>query len=241
MAGSLGDFWMSDLVRNQDVKALLEDVHRLSATVDQLPTIIARERSAAISQSMQEINAWSRAAIDQTMSSISAERERALEQLFNEFNKERQNTLEDMLAEEKTYSRLLAEVRDTLQSGNQLILSANELVKILPIPEASASAPNKDEVAPAMSIEDYRAALADVRETIVQITNLLAAVEKTADSPVIEKLNDLIVNIMDKAGLEGEELIDLSFKRGVLLTLFAVVALLLTQTLFFYIKKKLSP
>ena len=134
LAGGLGDYWMSDLVKNQDIKALLADVHRLSATVDQLPEMIARERSAAISQSMQEINAWSRTAIDQTMNSISAEREQALRQVFSEFNKERQNTLADMLAEEQTYSRLLAEMRDTLQSGNQLILSANELAKMLPDP-----------------------------------------------------------------------------------------------------------
>ena len=235
LAGGLGDYWMSDLVKNQDIKALLADVHRLSATVDQLPEMIAQERSAAISQSMQEINAWSRVAIDQTMSSISAERQQALEQLFSEFNKERENTLEDMLAEEKTYSRLLTEVRDTLQSGNQLILSANELANMLPTPN-----PNETEATPAMSVDDYRAVLADVRETIRELTSLLTVAEKTADSPVLEKVNQLIATSMDQAGKEGEELINLSFKRGILLTLFAMVALLFVQIIFIYVKKKLS-
>ena len=239
LAGNLGDFWMSELVKNQNIKALLADVHRLSATVDQLPEMIAKERSAAINQSMQEINAWSRGAIEQTMSSISAERELALKQVFNEFKKERQSTLEDMLAEEKTYSRLMADMRDTLQSGNQLILSANEFVKMLPLPDEAASASSTDEAAPAMTIEDYRAALADVRETIVQTTNLLAAIEKTADSSVIEKLNQLIANSMDKAGQESEKIIDLSFKRGMLLTMLAVVSLLLAQVLFIYVKKRM--
>ncbi|WP_372682634.1 hypothetical protein [Desulfosarcina sp.] len=240
LAGGLGDYWMSDLVKNQNIKTLLADVHRLSATVDQLPEMIAQERSAAISQSMQEINAWSRSAIDLTMSSISAERERTLEQLFSEFNRERQNTLEDMLAEEKTYSRLLAEMRDTLQAGHQLILSANQLVNMLPVPKDAASATDKDQASPAMSVDDYRAVLADVRETIRELTSLLTVAEKTADSPVLEKVNQLIANSMDQAGKEGEELINLSFKRGMLLTLFAMVALLFAQIIFIYVKNKLS-
>ena len=91
-----------------------------------------------------------------------------------------------------------------------------------------------------MTIKDYQAVLADVNKTILETTRLLAAIEKTADSPAIEKLNQLIVNSMDKAGQEGEELIDLSFKRGMLLTLLAVVALLLAQILFVYIKKRLA-
>ena len=47
--------------------------------------------------------------------------------LFSEFNKERQNTLADMLGEEKTYSRLLTEVRDTIQ--------ARSLYMVLRLPE----------------------------------------------------------------------------------------------------------
>ena len=192
LAGGLGDYWMSDLVKNQDIKVLLEDVHRLSATVDQLPEMIAQERSAAISQSMQEINVWSRAAIDQTIRGISAEREQALRQLFSEFNKERQNTLADMLAEEKTYSRLMTEVRDTIQAGNQLILSANELAKMLPTPD-----PNETEAAPAMTIEGYRTILADVRLTLIELNHLIGGVEQTADSPVLEKITQLIATSMD--------------------------------------------
>lgn len=240
LAGGIGDYWMSELVRNQEIKMLLEDIHRLSSTVDQLPKIIARERSAAIDQSMQEINAWTRTSIEQTMVGISAEREQALKQFFSEFSKERQGALEDMLAEEKTYSRLMAEMRETLQSGNQLILSANDLVKSLPVPDEAASASGAEDAAPPMTIKDYQAVLADVNKTILETTRLLAAIEKTADSPAIEKLNQLIVNSMDKAGQEGEELIDLSFKRGMLLTLLAVVALLLAQILFVYIKKRLA-
>ena len=169
------------------------------------------------------------------MNSISAEREQALRQVFSEFNKERQNTLADMLAEEQTYSRLLAEMRDTLQSGNQLILSANELAKMLPTPD-----PNEAEAAPAMTIEDYRAILADVRLTLIELNSLMGGVGQTADSPALEKITQLIATSMDKAGQEGEELIDLSFKRGMLLTLFAVVALLLAQIMYALIKRKLS-
>ena len=162
LAGGLGDFWMSELVRNQDIKMLLEDIHRLSSTVDQLPKIIAQERSAAIDQSIQEISAWSRTSIEQTMVGIAAEREQALKQFFGEFSKERQVALEDLLAQEKTYSRLMAEMRETLQSGNQLILSANDLVNSLPVPDEAATPSGAKEAAPPMTIENYQTLLADV-------------------------------------------------------------------------------
>jgi hypothetical protein len=45
---------------------------------------------------------------------------------------------------------------------------------------------------------------------------------------------------MDQAGRQGEQLIDLSFKRGMLLTLFAVVCLLVAQLIFLNIRKRLS-
>jgi hypothetical protein len=96
------------------------------------------------------------------MAGISAEREQTRNHFFSEFSKERHGTLEDLLAEEKTYSRLLAEMRDTLQSGNQLILSASELLKILPVPDEAASDSSPDEAAQPMTIDDYRAALSDL-------------------------------------------------------------------------------
>jgi hypothetical protein len=55
----------------------------------------------------------------------------------------------------------------------------------------------------------------------------------------LPKVHQLIVDSMDKAGQEGEELIDLSFKRGMLLTLFAVAAFLAAHLLFACVKKKL--
>lgn len=68
----------------------------------------------------------------------------------------------------------------------------------------------------------------------------MGGVGQTADSPALEKITQLIATSMDKARQEGEELIDLSFKRGMLLTLFAVVALLLAQIMYALIKRKLS-
>lgn len=68
----------------------------------------------------------------------------------------------------------------------------------------------------------------------------MGGVGQTVDSPALEKITQLIATSMDKAGQEGEELIDLSFKRGMLLTLFAVVALLLAQIMYALIKRKRS-
>jgi len=140
-----------------------------------------------------------------------------------------------MLAEETTYSKLLAELRKTIEEGNQLLVSAGELAKMLPVPSE-----NETETAPAMDLDDYRVLLVDVQTTIREVKSLLDSVEKAADSPALEKINQLIESSMDKAGKEGEELIDLSFKRGALLTLLAVVALLLAQILFIFVKRNLQ-
>jgi hypothetical protein len=234
LLGGLGDFWMGDLVKNKDIQTLLADIHQIAITVHQLPEKLSQERTEAISQSMQEVSTWSRSAIDRTMRNISAEREQTIKQFFDELSKERQNALKEMLAEETTYSKLLAELRKTIEEGNQLLVSAGELAKMLPAPSE-----NEVETAPAMDLNDYRVLLADVQITIRELKSLLDSLEKAADSPALEKINQLIESSMDKAGKEGEELIDLSFKRGVLLTLLAVVALLLAQVLFIYVKKRL--
>lgn len=236
LLGSLGDLWTGQLVENQDIERLLGDIHRLSMAIDQLPKQISEERAAAISQGMQEINALSLATIDRTMKNIAVERQQALTQFFSELNKERKDTLQDLLGEEDTYSRLLAQVNTTLDGGNTLLVSATDLVKQLPIPDPNEA---PDDASPAMSIDDIRAAMADLNGTIQALTALLAAVEKTTGSPGMDKINQLIVSSMDQAGKEGEALIDLSFKRGMLLTLFAVAALFFAQVLFVYFKRKL--
>lgn len=237
LLGGLGDYWTADMVKNQDIKRLLGDIHRLSMAVDQLPKQISEERAAAISQGMQEINTLSLATIDRTMKNIAVERQQALTQFFSELNKERQDALQDFLAEEETFSKLMAQFNDTLKEGNALLLSANELAKLLPTPDPNEA---PDDASPAMSIDDIRAAMADLNGTIQALTTLLAAVEKTTGSPGMDKINQLIVSSMDQAGKEGEALIDLSFKRGMLLTLFAVTALFFAQVLFVYFKRKLA-
>ena len=75
---------------------------------------------------------------------------------------------------------------------------------------------------------------------IGELNILVESANKAASSPALEKVNQLIADSMDKAGQEGEALIDLSFKRGVLLTLFAVAALFLAQLAFVYLKKRLK-
>jgi hypothetical protein len=235
LMGSLGDLWVADLSKNQDVRVLLQDIHRLSATVHQLPDTIAQERTAAIEQTMQEISNWSRAAIGQTMQGITAEREQTIKQFFGELSQERQQLLNDLLSQEQATSQMLTEMRATLQEGNLLLSSVNELVQSLPKPD-----PGDASAGPAMGIEDYRALMADVRLIIGELNMLVGGVGKASNSPALERVNQIIVDSMDKAGQEGEELIDLSFKRGMLLTLFAVIALLVAQVVFIRIKKRMQ-
>jgi hypothetical protein len=235
LLGGLGDYWMADLVKNEDIKTLLADVHRISMTIDQLPAAIAKERSAIIEHGMKEIGSWSSATIDRTMRSISSERKQTLKQFFRELTQERKKAVDDFLAMEQNFSRLLVEMRATLQEGNQLLASTNELAKLI-----QPTDPNQTEAPTALGIEDYQVILVNARETIAELNNLVVGLEKAANSPAFDNINQLILNSMDQAEKEGEELIDLTFQRALLLILFAAVILLISQAIFVYIKKRIS-
>ena len=213
LLGGLSDFWTAELTKNQDIQTVLQDIHLLSSSVHQLPNAMYQTLNTTLNNGMQQ---------------ISAEREAAIEQFFSEFVQ----TQQTMLAEEKAYSRLLAELRDTLQESNQLVESSNDLANIL-FPQESSGA------GPAMGIDDYRAILTDVNETLRELNRLVAATQQMEALPAIEKVNQLIVSSLDQVEQGGETLIDLSFKRGLLLILIAATVFLIAQTLFIFIKRKL--
>ena len=218
LLGNLGDFWMGELAKNQQIRMLSEDIHRFTSAVDQLPATISRERNAAIRQGVQEMNAWSRTTI---------------KQFFSEFNKSRQEFLKNVQTEEKTLSRLMAELRDTLQEGRQLVGSTVELAKMF-------GALEKNYIAPSMSIDDYRTILADIQVTIRELNLLLATAKETDDLPLLGKVNQMVVSSLGHAGKQGEAIVNLSFTRGMLLILFGVVILLIAQIVFVHIKKRIT-
>jgi hypothetical protein len=118
--GFYGELWMSRLLDNPDVAKILADISqlsdastRLATTANNLPDQIAKEQRAIIKQAFE---------------SISKERSSAIKQLFSEFSAERKATIDDFLGEEQRIKKLLSNLKETLEAGNQLIVSTNTLM-----------------------------------------------------------------------------------------------------------------
>lgn len=233
LSGSFADYWMADFSKNPEVSRLLADLHGLAQTVERLPGVISEERAATVRQSMDEITTWSHSTVSQTMDRVAIEREKALQQFFAELKKERKNAIADLVREEKTVSGLLKEIHATLAEGNKVLTTAGVLAE-----RFAPQGPPSD--APPMNIEDYRATVVEVKETVKELGTLLSAVDQMTDSPRWETVNRLIETSMDQAGKKGESLVDHSFGRGLLLIVAGIVLLLIAQVAFLFIKKRIE-
>jgi hypothetical protein len=233
LAGNFADYWTSDLAKNPHIGNLIGDVHRLAKTIEQLPGVISQERSAAVRQSMEEINSWSRSTIDRTMDRVAVERQAALAQFFAELNKERKDITEELIREEKAVTGLLRELRGALAEGGMLLESATGLAD-----KFASDGPKSD--APPVSIQDVRGTIVEVKETIKALREMLAVVDQMTDSPRWNAAEMLIRSSVDQAGDEGEALIDHSFRRVMLLIAAGIVMLFVAQVLFFFIKRTLE-
>jgi hypothetical protein len=236
LSGSFADYWMADFSKNPEVGKLLADLHGLAQTFEKLPGVISEERSATVRQSMDEISAWSRMSIEQTMDRVAVERRAAIEQVFSGLQEQRKDVLEDLIREQESVSGLLKEIRATLSEGNQALATASGLAeRFAPEPGEGKSD------TPPMTVEDYRALLVEVNGTIKELGGLLAVVDEMSDSPRWKAMEQVIASGMDQAGKEGEQLIDHSFRRGLLLIAAGIAMFLLAQVAFFYFKRRVGP
>jgi hypothetical protein len=113
MTGAFTDIWFSRLATNPNFNRILNDIdqlsevsERLADVAEKLPDHVAKERDKTIKQAIKNISDERKAAIKQFMMDLSTERKQAIQ---------------EFLAEEQRLRGLLAELRQTLTAGGELV------------------------------------------------------------------------------------------------------------------------
>ncbi len=217
LTGYFADVWVSQLILNPEVKEILTDLHRFVDVTEQLPQTIARERKLILEQGIKKFSAERRAAIKQLMDRVAIERK---------------NTINDFLAEEVRLRGVLTDLKQTVNEGNNLILSADSLAKRLGF-EPGASPSEFD-------INDYKETIAEANVTAKQLNSLVASVERLVNAPGFENLLPQLEKTINRVEAGGEKLIGYTFGQAVLLMLIGLVGYFLAKIAYQYFSRKLN-
>ena len=139
--------------------------------------------------------------------------------------------LQDLLLEEKGLRGLLADVQQTLTAGNELMASTNstlsttsDLVARLGIDQSVTNGRPIDMVALTGAVE--------------QLNTLVASLGQILESPGWDQRLPQLLQVLDKAELEGEEFVDHTFIRAIMLMLIFLLGSFLTGLLYKYVTRR---
>ena len=214
LGGGFADIWLSRLSLNPAVEDVLGDVstfaevsERLAVAAEQLPEQITTERSETILQLAEE---------------FAAERKRTVDHVFVNIAKERQLFLDQLVVEEQRLTGIIAELRTTIEAGNQLTLSVDALAERLDLGGQPDPATVGEPVKP-FDIEDYRQTLIQATTAIQDLDKLVGSTHRLVDSDGAGRLLPQVATAIDDVETMGEAMIDRVFYRAVV---FLVLALL---------------
>lgn len=215
--GLFGELWLTRILDNPDLETILADVtqlievsSRLATTAENLPDQITKERKATIKQAME---------------SVSQERSAAITQFIGDLSTERKAAMNDFFAEEQRIKGLLSDLKQTLETGNELIVSANTLM-------AHQAKP--------FDIGDYQKTLVELSNSAQELTKLATSVERISNNVGMDQLIPQVVKAMDKAGSEGEELASHTMRLILVIIGVWFVAYVIARLLILYVSNKVK-
>ena len=223
----------------QHVPGRLADLHtfssvseRLALVAEEMPNQIMKDVSKlqkqTVNQVMTDINKWSDVTLDKVMAKVAIEREAFISQFMNRLIGEQKIALEALLTEEQRVTGLVTELRKTIEGSNNLLLSVNTLAETFNVGEPSPEPKN----AKPFDIKEYK-------DTIAEVTTLVETTNQLVGTVGLEKLLPELVKAIDQVGNEGEEIIDHSFRQGVLFILIAMGAYIIARLIYNFLNKKL--
>ena len=235
LTGNFAEVWMSQLLVSPETRKILADIHtfsrvsqRLATVAEQLPDKLIKDVSKlqkqTVNQVMKGVDTWSEKTLNDVMARVAIERGAFIDQFMNRLVGEQKNALEAMLAQEQELTALLIELRKTVEGGNNLLLAANTLTEKFNIGDPSDSKP--------FYIKDYQ-------DTIAEVTTLVESTNRLVGTVGLEELLPQLVKAIDQVGNEGEEIIDHSFRQGVLFILIAMGAYVIARLMYNFLNKKL--
>ena len=239
LTGNFAEVWMSQLLVSPETSKILADIHtfstvseRLAKVAEQLPNQIMKDVSKlqkqTVNQVMADINDWSVVTLDNVMAKVAIERGAFIDQFMNRLIGEQKIALEALMTEEQRVTGLVTELRKTIEGSNTLLLTVNTLTDKFKVGEPS---PEPKDSKP-FDIKEYQ-------DTIAEVTTLVETTNQLVGTVGLEKLLPELVKAVDQVGNEGEELIDHSFRQGILLILIAMGAYVVARLIYNYLNKKL--
>ncbi len=239
LTGNFAEVWMSQMLVSPETQKILADVHtfsrvseRLATVAEQMPDQLMKDMSKlrwkTVNQVMKGIDEWSEKTLNDVMARVAIEREAFISQFMDRLIGEQKIALEAILAEEQRVTGLVTELRKAIEGGNNLLLTANTLAEKFNVGQPSA----KPKDSKPFDIKEYQDTIAEVT-TLVETTNQLVA------TVGLEKLLPQLIDAIDRVEGEGEELIDHSFRQGVLFILIAMGAYVIARLIYNYLNKKL--
>jgi hypothetical protein len=239
LGGDFANVWVSRLLTNPDVGRLLNNmdqvsgsVERVSKEMENLPDLISGERDKAINQAMNRVEGLRREIVEDVMKRVTVEREAAIDQVMNGLASERKGLMQDLASQEEGVRPLLADLNQTLTTGNNLVTSVNSLTDKFGMGQPKEPA---DEPSEPFDIKDYQETMVQASKVIAQVDGLLRTMEQVVSSPGWEKTLKVFVETVDRAEKEGEEFVDHTVWKVILLIvvfLFGLLIVLICQQYF---------
>jgi hypothetical protein len=239
LTGTFSEVWMSQLLINPDARKILQDFHnitdvsqRMATVAEQLPDKlmkdIAKQRWQAVNQVMKGVDQWSEKTLDEVMVRVAIEREAFISQFMNRLIGEQKNAIDAIMMEEERVTGLVTELRKTIEGGNNLLLAVNTLTEKFNVGQPSAEPKDSKP----FDIKEYQ-------DTIAQVTTLVETTNQLVGTVGLEELLPQLIDAIDRVEGEGEELIDHSFRQGVLFILIAMAAYIIARLIYNFLNKKL--
>jgi hypothetical protein len=189
---------------------------------------ISKLRWQTVNQVMKGIDEWSEKTLNDVFARVAIERGEFISQFMDRLIGEQKIALEALMTEEQRVTGLVIELRKTIEGSNNLLLSVNTLAEKLNVGEPS---PEPTDAKP-FDIKEYQ-------DTIAEVTTLVETTNQLVGTVGLEKLLPELVKAIDQVGNEGEELVDHSFRQGVLFILIAMGAYVIARLIYNFLNKKL--
>ena len=190
---------------------------------------VSKIQKQTVNQVMTDINKWSDVTLDKVMAQVAIEREAFINQFMNRLIGEQKIALEAIITEEQRVTELVTELRKTIEGSNTLLLTVNTLTDKFNVGEPS---PEPKDSKP-FDIKEYQ-------DTIAEVTTLVESTNQLVGTVGLEKLLPQLVKTIDQVESEGEELIDHSFRQGIILILIAMGAYVVARLIYNFLNLKLT-
>jgi hypothetical protein len=239
LTGDFMNVWISRWLTNPEMERILANMdqvsgsaERLSKEMEKLPDRFADERNITIKMVMERVKMLRENIVADVMDRVTIERKAAIDQLMEGLASERKNLMQDIASEEEGVRPLLGDLNQTLTTANDLVTSANSLTDKLGMgqPKEPAAEPSKP-----FDIKEYQETMVQASTVIGQADGLLRTMEQVVSSPGWETTLKVFVETVDLAEKEGEEFVDYTMRKGILLIgifLFGLLIVLICQQYF---------